>query len=938
MADCAPLLDEELSSFVFNYLTENSGSQYGEEEVCSDRLDTDFPDIDLSQLDTSDFDSVNCLSELQWCNDQAADASPPSIHYSTADELFEIEEENAALLAALTDSLDGMVDAEVGGLSVFPALGEEPDQEEEEEDNLPLSAEDFSQSLGAETEDPSLLMKLLLTPPNVPAGIDAHKDRVHGQRYSNRSLHLRPVRPLVKSDLRQERKPRAVRPAGRLCTELHRHLTTARDSEDAPAPDTEEDEEEEEDEDSESEEDEEEEGEEEEEESSSSEVEGAAAVAAVPAEPAKPQFSSEKELRSVVELITYMHTYCLPTRKQQGWERKDRDTPRPRARPEASRLATTNSHSRVVLVATPGTSGGLTGTGISAPRRLPFARRREMKANSLLRELLQQSSSFDVSKPYRLHSPPYSHSHSPSRVSALSAPTKSAPSHPPSSTTPKPELRKDSSSPERRSYSSEAPQSPEETAEDGGSFSVRRSRRLASFPSRFAKRLRPARAREGEGKDKEERDEGRAGVKLLPTQAGGGTTTQAQPEQLTPSDGSAGTTEPTKPCCHNEKRACLCLPLNPKSTGESQYSTKPFEQTLSVDLCGTAGLTPPTTPPHKPVEDELFKPSEGGKGGERTGGGSSGDGGGGGGEASSTNSGVATKGSSWLSRAHHQRKLPEQTELYAQLRRMGQAGDSDTHRTFGDHDYCALSLGESRKRSAAMLGAILQAQGGSDGVGTLALKAADDQVSDGNSKESGERLVVSEIAELLEQQTTTVVISSSPPPHCQLAAATPPVSEEEAERSSASRSPSPILHLCPDSPASKTDSSENSEICPDDKQRNKAKSEEDNCQVFYIHNLPNSVTQNMLRKRFQVFGKPEDCKVIICNEERCGVIKIRQSGVQKHWRERETVFQNGPAGLRRLTRKRYIDLDEAGPGPVKSKYDALDFDTLLKEAQKSLHR
>ena len=65
--------------------------QYGEEEVCSDRLDTDFPDIDLSQLDTSDFDSVNCLSELQWCNDQPADASPASIHYSTeTDELFEV--------------------------------------------------------------------------------------------------------------------------------------------------------------------------------------------------------------------------------------------------------------------------------------------------------------------------------------------------------------------------------------------------------------------------------------------------------------------------------------------------------------------------------------------------------------------------------------------------------------------------------------------------------------------------------------------------------------------------------------------------------------------------------------------------------------------------------------------------------------------------------
>ncbi|MEQ2214302.1 hypothetical protein XENOCAPTIV_000118, partial [Xenoophorus captivus] len=165
--------------------------EYGEEEVCSDRLDTDFPDIDLSQLDTSDFDSVNCLSELQWCTDHPVDVSPASIRYSTADELFEsfckgpaaafrlqflgpstagirripilifldlkIEEENAALLAALTDSLDGMVDAEVGGLSVFPTLEEEPSQEEVDEHSLPLSTEDFCQPLGAETEDLSLV-------------------------------------------------------------------------------------------------------------------------------------------------------------------------------------------------------------------------------------------------------------------------------------------------------------------------------------------------------------------------------------------------------------------------------------------------------------------------------------------------------------------------------------------------------------------------------------------------------------------------------------------------------------------------------------------------------------------------------------------------------------------------------------------------------------
>lgn len=68
------------------------------------------------------------------------------------------EEENAALLAALTDSLDGMVDAEVGGLSVFPALEEEePVEEEEEEESLPHGTHGVSQVLGAESEDPSLV-------------------------------------------------------------------------------------------------------------------------------------------------------------------------------------------------------------------------------------------------------------------------------------------------------------------------------------------------------------------------------------------------------------------------------------------------------------------------------------------------------------------------------------------------------------------------------------------------------------------------------------------------------------------------------------------------------------------------------------------------------------------------------------------------------------
>lgn len=203
-----------------------------------------------------------------------------------------------------------------------------------------------------------------------------------------------------------------------------------------------------------------------------------------------------------------------------------------------------------------------------------------------------------------------------------------------------------------------------------------------------------------------------------------------------------------------------------------------------------SGLTPPTTPPHKSVEDELFKPADGGRGGGGVGGSS------GGSESVhlASNSSIATKGSFWAGRAHPQRKLPEQTELYAQLRRTGQAGDADARRGFGDHDYCLLSLGESRKRSAAILGAMLQGRRGSDGGGAAAHKG--DQVPEAG-REDEERPPSAEAAEQQEH---------APPSDCQSAAATPPTSEEEAECSAASRSPSPIPHLCPDSPSSKTDS------------------------------------------------------------------------------------------------------------------------------------
>ncbi|XP_026081207.1 peroxisome proliferator-activated receptor gamma coactivator 1-beta-like, partial [Carassius auratus] len=797
-------------------------SQYGEEEVCSDadRLDADFPDFDLSQLDASDFDSVNCLSELHWC-DEHSDHSPASIQYSGGDpELF--EEENAALLAALTDSLDGIVEDGVGGLSVFPSLGDDPEEgeeeeeEEEEEDDLPLDSEPLPGSLSPETEDPSLLKKLLLSPPNVPAGLDSHKD---GSvfRHSSRSQHVKPVKPVHKKDKSstQERKPRPARPSGRLCTELHRHLTTAQETEDTPSADTEEEEEEEEEEDSDS------------EESSGSEGESMVCV-----EPPKPQFSSEKEMHSVVELIKYMHTYCLPIRKQAIWDRRER-----KAKPESSQVP----RSLPVIPQKP--------SPLTKPRA-PFTRRREIKAHSLLKELLEDVSSFDVSKPYRMHSPPYIHCRGAATRLAADLQPKAEP--------------KDSDC-ESSHKAAKRPKSPEP---EEGSFSVRRSRRLASFPSRFAKRVRVncGRSEASVGQSSEEENT----VKHPPTEP---------PSDSRQRSSSHKTSEAHNPRCSDEKRSCLCLPLASKSNGDAQYANKSFEQTLSVELCGTAGLTPPTTPPHKPVEDELFKPD---------------------GKVE-----LSTK-SSCLARAHI-RKLPEQTELYAQLRRMGQTGDMDAkegaQHAYGDHDYCLLGLGESCK--------------------TLEMERQEERLLTDRQQRS---------------EADSPVVLSSPGP-------------EQTGQPSPVRSPTPELDAqspvscSPPSPGCKLPFSDESSVtCHGAAEKwSKTKCGQENdvnkCQVIYIHNLPSSVTQSMLRKRFEAFGRPEDCKVVIKNEERCGVITLRPSQDGQTSRHRwDSLGPSGGSSSQRFGRKRYIDLDEAGPGPVKSKYDALDFDALLKEAQRSLHR
>lgn len=73
---CLPL---RLTTYLFSPQYEVSGEEH---------LYSDFPEIDLSQLDASDFDSASCFSELQWCGEHS---ETDSSQYSTDDsELFQV--------------------------------------------------------------------------------------------------------------------------------------------------------------------------------------------------------------------------------------------------------------------------------------------------------------------------------------------------------------------------------------------------------------------------------------------------------------------------------------------------------------------------------------------------------------------------------------------------------------------------------------------------------------------------------------------------------------------------------------------------------------------------------------------------------------------------------------------------------------------------------
>ncbi|XP_072532970.1 uncharacterized protein pprc1 [Salminus brasiliensis] len=120
--------------------------------------------------------------------------------------------------------------------------------------------------------------------------------------------------------------------------------------------------------------------------------------------------------------------------------------------------------------------------------------------------------------------------------------------------------------------------------------------------------------------------------------------------------------------------------------------------------------------------------------------------------------------------------------------------------------------------------------------------------------------------------------------------------------------------------------------------------------VVYVGRIHGGMTRKELRERFSYFGEIEDCTVHFREKgDNYGFVtyystkdaftaiengsKLRQSN--------ELPFDLCFGGRRQFCKTGYADLDsnqDFEPSPVKRKFDALDFDTLLKQAQKNLKR
>ncbi|XP_023406353.2 peroxisome proliferator-activated receptor gamma coactivator 1-beta [Loxodonta africana] len=1019
--DCGALLDEELSSFFLNYLADTQGGGSGEEQLCAD-----FPELDLSQLDASDFDSATCFGELQWCPENSE--TEPSQYSPDDSELFQsslqiIDSENEAFLAALTKTLDDIPEDDVS-LAAFPALDDDDTPSCASASPAPSSAPP-SPSLetppapAPEGDELSLLQKLLLA-----TSSDIQKE---GNTWRQAGPRSKSQRPCVKMDSTQDKKTPLTQSQSRSCTELHKHLTSMVSCPQAKAHSPErglqplpplsprlparEDEE------------------------PGEDCPSHQSAPACPRDSPAPGRAgpsaqlSQENMQAMVQLIRYMHTYCLPQRKL------PLQAPEPAPQP------------------------------CSSPSKQVRARpqsRHPSKASwaefSILRELLAQDILCDVSKPYRLATPVYA-SLTPRPRHRPPKDSQASPGHPspveevriaasPKSTGPRPSLRplrlevkggvhrstrlQQEEEEDEEEEEEEDEEEKEEEEEEWGRKRPGRSlpwtklgRKLESSvcPVRRSRRLNPnlgpwmtftdeslvpaepqgalpslclapkAYDMEGELGSPTDEDSGQDQQLLRGPQI---------PALESPCESGCGDTDEDPGCPRLPSRdspRCLMLALSQSPTSDPPFGKKNFEQTLTVELCGTAGLTPPTTPPYKPTEEDPFKPDVKHSPGKDI--------------APSLPSSEGLQLGATTGAAHKlPRKHPERSELLSHLRHTAappasQAGQKRPFAcSFGDHDYCQVLKPEGALQrkvlrswepsevhledwpqqgapQAEALACVREDNKSCDanaptkdsvllrdheirasltkhfGLLESALEDEDvasckspeyDTVFEDSSSSSGESSL------LLEEEDDEEDSGVSPPrsDHCPYQS---PPSKASRQLCSRSRSSSGSSSCRSRSPATRrTFRCESRGPCSDGtpsvrharKRREKAIGEG---RVVYVRNLPSDMSSRELKRRFEVFGEIVECQVLMRSKrgEKYGFITYRcsehaalsvRNGAALRKRN-EPSFQLSYGGLQHFCWPRYTDYDsnseEALPTSVKNKYEAMDFDSLLKEAQQSLH-
>ncbi|XP_068123922.1 peroxisome proliferator-activated receptor gamma coactivator 1-alpha isoform X2 [Hyperolius riggenbachi] len=519
-----------------------------------------------------------------------------------------------------------------------------------------------------------------------------------------------------------------------------------------------------------------------------------------------------------------------------------------------------------------------------------------------------------------------------------------------------------------------------------------------------------------------------------------------------------------KPCLHPQphyqaKPTSLSLPLTPESPNDpkgSPFESKTIERTLSVELSGTAGLTPPTTPPHKANQDNPFRTSPKLK--------------------SSCKSVVPpAKKSRYIESSTIQvinsKKGPEQSELYAQLSKssvvIGQEEKKvkrPSLRLFGDHDYCQFMNSKSEIRisltqelqasrqlecKASLPGSKLQVCSFKEQQENLkdCFEVAMPYPPNGNRKPLQDQEIRAELNKHFGDPTQAVYeeenknsdarssdysndqFSRLPmfltsglgmdslfddsedendklcyswdgiqsyslfdvSPSCSTFnspsrySASPPMSlfSQRSQRicsrlrsrsysKNRSCSRSPYSRSRSRSPSSRSSSGydsyeeyqherlkreeyrkeyekrESERAKQRERQRQKAIEEH---RVLYVGKMRTNMTRSELRARFEVFGEIEetavnlrddgDCYGFITYRYTCDAFAALDNGYTLR-RPNEPDFELCFCERKQFCKSNYADLDshsdDFDPASTKSKYDSMDFDSLLKEAQRSLRR